>query len=78
MKSVLTEERFNIISDDNKAFILAFDEKISKLSYSFGGNIGSGACWGKYMIIYSKTGIKSKQVAARIYIKENSIVLRLF
>ena len=30
------------------------------------------------MIIYSKSGVKSKQVAARIYIKENGIVLRLF
>ncbi len=30
------------------------------------------------MIVYSKTGVKSKQVAARIYIRENSIVLRLF
>jgi hypothetical protein len=30
------------------------------------------------MIIYSKLGVKSKQVAARIYIREKSIVLRLF
>ena len=30
------------------------------------------------MIIYSKIGVKSKQVAARIYIRENSIILRLF
>ena len=78
MKTVLAEERFHIISPENKAFILAFDEKIAELGYGFGGNIGSGACWGKYMIIYSKIGVKSKQVAARIYIKENSIVLRLF
>jgi hypothetical protein len=78
MKSVLEEERFNIISEENKAFILAFDYEISKLGYGFGGNIGSGFCWGKYMIIYSKIGVKSKQVVARIYIRENSIVLRLF
>ena len=30
------------------------------------------------MIIYSKLEVKSKQVAARIYIREKSIVLRLF
>lgn len=78
MKTILTEERFNIITAENKAFILAFDNEISKLGYSFGSNIGSGACWGKYMIIYSKIGVKSKKVAARIYITENSIVLRLF
>lgn len=78
MKNILTEERFNILSEENKAFILAFDNEISKLGYDFGGNIGNGYCWGKYMIIYSKVGVKSKQVVARIYIRENSIVLRLF
>lgn len=74
----MAEERFNIISEENKAFILAFDNEISKLGYGFSGNIGTGFCWGKYMIIYSKIGVKSKKVAARIYIRENSIILRLF
>lgn len=78
MKTVLSEERFSFISPENKDFILAFDNEISKLGYGFGGNIGSGACWGKYMIIYSKLGVKSKLVIARIYIREDSIVLRLF
>lgn len=78
MKTILAEERFDIISGENKAFIIEFDNEISKLGYSFGDSIGSGYCWGKYMIIYSKVGVKSKQVAARIYIRENSIVLRLF
>ncbi len=78
MKNILSEERFNILSAGNKAFILAFDNEISKLGYSSGDNIGNGYCWGKYMIIYSKVGVKSKQVAARIYIREKSIVLRLF
>lgn len=78
MENILAEERFNILSTENKAFILAFDNAISKLGYSFGDNIGSGYCWGKYMIIYSKVGVKSKQVVARIYIREKSIVLRLF
>lgn len=78
MKNILAEGRFNFISAENKAFVLAFDNEISKLSYSSGGYIGDGYCWGKYMIIYSKVGVKSKQVVARIYIRENSIVLRLF
>lgn len=78
MKTLLEEERFNFISPENKTFILAFDKEVSKLGYGFGGSIDSGFCWGKYMIIYSKIGVKSKQVAARIYIRENSIVLRLF
>lgn len=78
MKDRLSEERFNIISEPDKTFILAFDEEINKLGYSFGGNIGWGACWGIYMIIYSKGGIKGKQVTSRIFIREGSIILRLF
>lgn len=78
METILSEERFNIISKENKAFICTFSDELSRLGYGFGGNIGSGFCWGKYMIIYSKIGVKSKQVIARIYIRENSIVLRLF
>lgn len=78
MKAILEEERFHMISEENKSFILAFNEEITKLGYDFGNNIGSGFCWGKYMIIYSKSNVKNKQVAARIYIRENSIVLRLF
>ncbi len=78
MKNVLAEERFNILTEENKVFILAFNNEISKLGYGFGGNIGDGYCWGKYMIIYSKVGVKYKKIAARIYIRENSIVLRLY
>lgn len=78
MENTLSEERFSFLSADNKAFILAFDKEIAKLGYGFGGNIGDGYCWGRYMIIYSKLGVKSKKVAARIYIREKNIVLRLF
>lgn len=78
IKTVLAEERFHFISPENKAFIISFDNEILKLGYGFGGNIGSGFCWGQYMIIYSKVGVKNKKVVARIYIRENSIVLRLF
>jgi hypothetical protein len=78
MKKQLSTERFSFISEENKNFILAFDEEIRELGYDSGGSIGDGYCWGKFMIIYSKTGVKSKKVIARIYIRENEIVLRLF
>jgi len=74
----LAEKRFDIVSNPDKAFILAFTKEIAGLGYDFGGHIGWGACWGLYMVIYSKVGVKSKQVAARIFIRENGIVLRLF
>jgi len=78
MENLISEERFNILSEADKSFILAFDKEMIQLGYSSGGSIGNGFCWGRYMIIYSKVGVKNKQVAARIYIRENSIVLRLF
>ena len=74
----LAEERFNIIARQDKAFILAFNREISELGYEHGDHIGWGACWGRFMVIYSKTGVKSKQVAARIFIRDDCIVLRLF
>ena len=78
MEEILSDDRFSILSEGDKAFILDFDEKIQKFGYDFGGGIGEGHCWGKYMIIYSKTGVKSKKVIARIYIREDGIILRLF
>ena len=78
MREIMTESRFDLISEQDKAFIVAFDDGIERLGYDFGGGIGEGYCWCKYMIIYAKTGQKSKKVAARIYIRDGGIVLRLF
>ena len=78
MEEILTEERFELITDINKEFIISFNKEIENFGYSFGGGIGDGYCWGKYMIIYTKTGVKAKNVAARIFIRENGIVLRMF
>jgi hypothetical protein len=78
MQAILSEKRFDSLSAENESFILAFDREIKDLGYEFGGSIGDGYCWGKYMIIYSKKGVKGKQVAARIYMRESSIVLRLY
>jgi hypothetical protein len=78
MDRLLKEERFNYVSDSNKAFILAFTDEMTRLGYDFGGKIGSGYCWGKHMVIYTKAGVKSKAVYARIYIPDGGIVLRLF
>jgi len=78
MNELLAEERFKVITEPDKAFITMFDHEIGKLGYDFGGGIGDGYCWGKYMVVYSKTGAKSKKVIARIFIREDSIVLRLF
>jgi len=79
MEQKLSEERFNNISDSNKKFIVAFNKAIEGLGYDYGGGIGDGHAWGKYQIVYGKTGTKSRPCAVRIYIKDNGAVqLRLF
>ncbi|MFC1886249.1 hypothetical protein ACFLZM_04265 [Thermodesulfobacteriota bacterium] len=78
MKDILKEDWFDPISNNDKAFIIAFDNEMTKLGYDSGGKIGSGYVWGKYMIIYRKSRVKSKKVFARIYIRDENVVLRLF
>lgn len=78
MESILSEERFAFLKDTDKAFIIDFNNRMNELGYDFGNHIGSGVCWGKYMLIYTKTGAKSKNVVARIYMRDDGIVLRLF
>lgn len=78
MISQLCEDRFDFISVENKAFMHAFDDEMAKLDYGFGGKIGDGFCWGRYMVIYRKLGVKSETVYARLYLRESEIVLRLF
>jgi hypothetical protein len=78
MDELLKEDQFNFISSRDKSFIQAFDTELTRRGYTFGDRIGSGFCWGKYMLIYTKVGVKSKKVFARIYIREETIVLRLF
>lgn len=68
---------YNFVSDENKEFIVAFTDAMEKSGYYTDG-FTDGICWGKYMLIYRKSGVKSKKVFARIYIRENSICLRLF
>lgn len=78
MRTILNEDRFDFISTDNKAFMLAFTEEMSRLGYGFGGKIGDGFCWGRYMVLYRKVDVKSETVYTRIYIRETDIVLRMF
>lgn len=78
MTDFLAETQFDFIAPADKDFIRAWDAAMTRLGYDFGGKIGSGYCWGRYMLIYTKTGAKSRNVFARIYIRERGIVLRLF
>lgn len=74
----MNESEFEFIQEQDKAFIIKFTKALEELGYTYGDEIGSGFCWGKYMLIFRKANVKSKNVVARIYIREDSVVLRLF
>jgi hypothetical protein len=78
ISDILSQDRFNPMSEADKQFIIDFDDAMKSIGYSFGGDITWGACWGKYQVIWSKVGVKTKQVTARVYIREDQIVLRLY
>jgi hypothetical protein len=73
---VLSEDRFDFISDADKSFMASFDESMAEFGHTFGGDIGKGYSWGRYMVTYTKTG--SKKIIARIYIRDDGIAVRLY
>ena len=75
---ILREGRFDFVSDRDKDFVVEFDAAMAELGYHYGDKIGDGFCWGNYMVIYTKAGVKSKKSYARIYLKDDGIVLRLY
>lgn len=77
LTSRLNEKDCDFISSENKAFIISFTDELKNLGF-YDEGMGNGFCWGKYMIIYRKENVKSKNVYARIYIRDDSICLRLF
>lgn len=78
VETALKDAKFDFISIENKEFIGKFDAEMETIGYSSGNDIGNGYCWGKYMIIYRKSSGKDKQGIARIYIRDDGIVLRLY
>jgi hypothetical protein len=78
MDVILQEERFDYLSGDERAFVLAMDAALAERGYTCGGQIGEGYCWGRHMLIYRKAGAKSERVYARLYLREADVVLRLF
>ncbi len=71
IKELMKDEEYGFINKTDKDFIVAFDDEMSRLGYTSNGKIGNGFCWGKYMIIYTRSGVKSQKSYARIYIQEN-------
>ena len=78
MEELLSERRFDIISDVDKSFIVAFNRAIHELGYDCNGSVTAGYdC--KYMIIYGKTGTNSRPCATHFYMTESgSVILRFY
>lgn len=74
----MTEERFAFMSGEDKRFVVEMTRALTEAGYTYGGVIGDGICWGRYMLIFRKAGVKSDRVYARIYIREKSVALRCF
>lgn len=75
---LLTEERFSHLSADDKQFIITFTRELAKRGYTFGGRIHNGYYPGQLMLVYCRERIKTKIVAARLYIDKSGLTLRLF
>lgn len=78
MKDLLKEEAYDFVSSKDKEFIIAFDAEMDRLGYTSSQTIGDGYCWGRKMIIYTKAGVKSKKSYARIYLREDDLILRMY
>lgn len=78
MRNTLSKQEYDFVKQADKDFIATLDYEMNKLGYTCDGNICNGFCWGKYMLIYTKAAVKSKKSYARIYIRDEDIVLRFY
>ena len=79
LKQLLEKSRFDYVSADDKAFIVIFDAAMLERGWGLEANGWyKGYMWGRHMLIYYKLGVKAKKVAARFYLRDNGIVLRMF
>ena len=75
---LLTQSELKYLSRQDQQFIVAFNNAMNHFGYDYGGKIEKGYCWGRHMLIYRKTDAGSKQVYARLYLRESGSVLRLY
>jgi hypothetical protein len=77
MKNLLSDGKYSFISQQDKDFILAFDNSMIEAGYA-NNDIQPYVVFGKYKIEYYKPGTKTKKYIARIYFRDDGIVLRLY
>ena len=77
LDELLAESRFNLISETNKSFIIAFDKAMNGIGYDFGGSLSGNS--NIMAITYGKTGTKTRPRPARIHIhNDGKIDVKLY
>jgi len=74
--NLLTDRKYNYISQDQRNFVVALDKTLIDIGYESSG-IVPYVGW-KYKIEYSKSGLKNKRFDARFYFYDKGIILRLY
>ena len=77
MKDLLSNELYSFVNQSDKDFIVDFNKSMTKAGYDNNG-IQPYVVFGKYKIEYYKPGSKTKKYIARIYFRDEEIVLRLY
>lgn len=66
-----------VLSAEDRDFILALDAAMRREGYTSDG-IQPYVCWGKYVISYYRAGVKTKRYVARIYLRSNGLLFRMY
>ncbi len=69
---------FGTMSEEDKAFMLAFNDAMNRIGYSYGDRPGNGFLWGTSQFAYTRTGARNKDVVSRVYQRSHGNVVRLF
>jgi hypothetical protein len=77
MRNLLSDEIYNFVSQQDKEFIIAFNDAMIEAGYENNG-IQPYVVFGKYKIEYYKPGNKTNKYIARFYFRDDEIVLRLY
>jgi len=78
INDILNDAKFPSITENDKAFIIAFDDAMNGWGYDFGGKYAGKLKFYEAQITYAKTGTKSRTPFARITIQKDHITLRFY
>jgi hypothetical protein len=73
----LSDEQYSFIGSKDKNFIIAFNDAMTVAGFENNG-IQPYVVFGKYKIEYYRPGNKTHKYVARIYLRDNEIVLRMY